>query len=162
MKNEETPKYVIGDKVFNVNYLRYIGNAGKFLKINMKPILTVKSSGLCRPYLKKELCFSAVFSDLSNAAEAPCNYSRIFYQETGLDVDRGQDKLICFRSNYDEIQSVIDSDVQAKVDRSRKDMNKSISDLENKIFQIRNNHNDYVALCNSHAEVILSQLEEDK
>jgi len=160
--NTDMPAYAVGDKVFNTNYLPYIGNSSKFLKINMKPILTVRSVGSCRPYLTKELCFSAVFNDLSSAIEAPCNYSRIFYQETGLDVDRGQDKLLCFRSNYDGIQSVIDNDVQAKVDKSRKDMNKVISDLQYKILQARNDHDAYVSLCNDHAYTLLTELEQTK
>lgn len=157
MSDSNIPDYIVGDKVFNVNYLAYIGNDRKFLKINMKPIQTVKSSGLCRPYLKKEPCFSVSFSDLGDAAQAPCNHSRIFYQETGLDVDKGSDKLLCFRSNLDEIQSVIDKDVQAKVDKSREDMNKALSDLQNKMLQVRNKHDAYVDLCNDHAYTLLNQ-----
>lgn len=162
MENKDATKYIVGDKVFNVNYLTYIGNARKFLKINMKPILIVKSAGLCRPYLTKELCFSAVFNDLSNAVEAPCNYSGIFFQETGLDVDRGQNKLLCFRSSQDEVQSAIDNNVQFKVDKSREDMNKYISDLQHKILQARNEHDAYVDLCNDHAYALLAELEQDK
>lgn len=161
MQNKDMPKYVIGDKVLNVNYLTYIGNARKFLKINMEPIQTVIAADVCTPWIDRRNapCFSVVFKDIKSAIQDPCNKSYIFYQDSGLDVDRGDNQLLCFRSDYDEIQKIIDKDVQSKADKSRDKMNKAILRLEHQISQEREDHNKYAALCNEHAYALLAQLE---
>lgn len=150
-------KFNVGDKIFRVDYLNHLGDARRWLKMNMKPFSTVAGAGIAGVWGKAMPIFSHVFKNVREAAQAPMNSSELFDQETGKDVDRQLNRFLHVTEDIDEIKQLVDASVAKSVKEKSNSVAKRITDLKRQIEQLRQEEQDHIEFCNQCRNDIIDQ-----
>jgi hypothetical protein len=153
-------KIKVGDRVLNVEYLKYIGNSEKWLDINMQPFETVLGVDECTPWNKTVTCFSVYHSDVKGISRIPMDRNKIFDIDTGFDMDRQLGQFLSVSSSKEEIKMLVKSSVEANIEKRNKYSNERIADAERQIIALKKEIKDHTAFCNECGDYIINKCDE--
>tara|TARA_Y100000588_G_scaffold240585_2_gene254395 strand:- start:26341 stop:26814 length:474 start_codon:yes stop_codon:yes gene_type:complete len=151
----------VGDKVLNVEYLKYIGVKGQWRSMNMKPFQKITGVGECRPWMKMQMCFTMSHPDVKHLAQIPMHRGKLFDVETGLDVDNKRDQFLPIKTHKEKIKTLINESVQAAIKEKEAYNLSRIERLEREIESIKQEMKDHAEFCNECGDYLLSECEEN-
>lgn len=151
----------VGDKVLNVESLKYIGVKNKWRAMNLQPFKEIKAVGECMPWNKMEMCFAMDHSDLKHLARIPMHRNKLFDVNTGLDKDRQLDRFLPIKTHKEEVQQLIKTSVEDAIEKGNSLRRSEIERLENKIKALKQEIEDHVEFCNECGDYLLSECEKD-
>lgn len=149
----------VGDKVLNVEYLKYIGVKDKWRAMNMQPFQEIKAIGECRPWMDTKTCFAMAHSDVKYLANIPMHRNKIFDIETGFDMDRQLERFLPIKTHNEEIQTLVKTSVEKAIEKGNSFRRSKIERLEREIKELKQEIEDHVEFCNECGDYILSECE---
>lgn len=151
----------VGDKVLNVEYLKYIGVKGKWRSINMQPFKEITGVGECRPWMEMQMCFTMSHSDVKYLAQIPKHKNKLFDVKTGLDVDNKRDQFLPLKTHKEQAKTLIKESVQTTIEKEKLYNLSRIERLEREIESIKQEMKDHAEFCNECGDYLLSECETD-
>ena len=148
----------VGERVLNVNYLKYIGDTQSWLKINMQPFETVKGIDECMPWDKLVNCFSVYHSDIKGLARVPMHKNKLFSVDTGLDMDRHLDRFLGVRSHRKDIESLVKLSVENNTNKGNEYALKRIQAAEVEIAKLKKSIESHSKFCSECGDHIIKEL----
>lgn len=154
-------KLNVGDKVFNVNYLGFIGDKSRWLKVNMNPFKKITAVGECRPWNEFKTCFTTVHSDVNYLAKIPMHRNNLFDIETGLDMDRQLEQLLPIPTHKKDIKALVKKSVAEKIEEGNSYRAEQIARAEREILKLKKEMEEHIEFCNECGDYIINECEKD-